>query len=155
MKKFKSLLSLVITSILMLSSELQAQSTAAEYAVNQRQQVKVTAIEHAHLLTEMNAFLRAIHDINTALAAKDLDMVAKIATTMGPKKGEHDAVGKSVHEKLPSEWFALAKPTHQNFLAIAKEASNKASIETVMGAVAKTTAQCISCHATFRLVTDK
>jgi hypothetical protein len=130
---------------------LHAQTSATDYAVNQRQPIQVTAIEHAHLLTEMNAFMRAIHDINTALAAKDLELVARIATQLGPKKGGHDAVGKAVHDKLPSDWFALAKPTHQNFLAIAKEANNPFSVEAVLGAVAKTTAQCVSCHATYRL----
>ena len=120
----------------------------------QRQSISVTAVEHTHLLTEMNAFMQAIHDINLALAAKDLELVASIATKMGPKKGGHDAVGKAVHDKLPPEWFALAKPTHQNFLGIAKEASQKSSVEAVLGAVAKTTAQCVSCHATYRLVID-
>ena len=133
---------------------MQAQKSAADYAVNQRQQVKVNAVEHAHLLTEMNAFMQAIHDINSALAANDLELVAAIATKMGPQKGGHDAVGKAVHDKLPQEWFALAKPTHQNFLGIAKEANRKSSVEAVLGAMAKTTAQCVSCHATYRLVID-
>lgn len=137
-----------------ISAPVQAQTHAAHYAVNQRQQVKVNAVEHAHLLTEMNAFMQAIHDINSALAAKDLELVASIATKMGPKKGGHDAVGKAVHDKLPQEWFALAKPTHQNFLGIAKEANQTSSVEAVLGAVAKTTAQCVSCHTTYRLVID-
>lgn len=146
--------SVLFWGVVGISAPVQAQTSATDYAVNQRKQVKVSAVEHAHLLTEMNAFMQAIHDINLALAAKDLELVATIATKMGPKKGGHDAVGKAVHDKLPQEWFALAKPTHQNFLGIAKEASQKSSVEAVLGAVAKTTAQCVSCHATYRLVID-
>ncbi len=102
-------------------------------------------------MTEMNDFMRAIHGIHTALASKDLETVAAIAGKLGPKHGSHDAVGKAVHEKLPQEWFALAKPTHQNFLAIATEARKEASVEAILAAVSKTTAQCVSCHTTFRL----
>lgn len=147
-------LSTLAMALWALATPLHAQNRAGDYAVNQRQTVQVTAVEHAHLLTEMNAFMRAIHDIQTALAAKDMELVAQIATTMGPKKGGHDAVGKAVHDKLPPDWFALAKPTHQNFLAIAKAAQQPASVEAVLGAVAKTTAQCVSCHATYRLTTN-
>ena len=129
----------------------QAQPSAADYAVNQRKAVQVNAVEHAHLMTEMNDFMRAIHGINTALAAKDLETVASIAGKLGPKQGGHDAVGKAVHEKLPQEWFSLAKPTHQNFLAIAAEAQKRSSVEAILAAVSKTTAQCVSCHASFRL----
>ncbi|MEY3611786.1 MAG: hypothetical protein RJB14_1508 [Pseudomonadota bacterium] len=145
------LVSVLVLGVLGVIPPLQAQTHAADYAVNQRQPVQVTPVEHAHLLTEMNAFMQAIHNIQTALVAKDMELVAKIATTMGPKKGGHDAVGKAVHDKLPPEWFALAKPTHQNFLAIAKAAQQPASVEAVLGAVAKTTAQCVSCHASYRL----
>lgn len=147
-----TLLSILLGAMLGASPGLQAQTNAADYAVNQRQSISVTAVEHAHLLTEMNAFMQALHDIHTALAAKDLDRVASIAAAMGPKKGGHDAVGKAVHDKLPPNWFALAKPTHHHFLAIAQEAKNKSSIEAVLGAVAKTSAQCVSCHAQYRLV---
>lgn len=150
MKKTTSNLSLLLTSILLFNTSSYAQS-AQDYAVNQRTGVTVSAVEHAHLMTEMNDFLKAIHDIQTALAVKDMETVAAIASKFGPKNGKHDAVGKSLHEKLPKEWFAIAKPTHQNFLAIATEAQKKSSVESILAAVSKTTAQCISCHATYKL----
>lgn len=124
---------------------------ASSYAVAQRANITVTAVEHAYLLTEMNGFLKAIHDINTALAAKDFGTVAAIAEKMGPKGGNHDAVGKLVHEKMPKEWFALARPTHQNFLAIANEARSNPIVEAVLAHVAKTTQQCVACHALYKL----
>lgn len=150
MTKKTSVLSIWLSSLLVFSTSSFAQS-ASDYAVNQRTTVTVSAVEHAHLMTEMNDFLRAIHGIQTALAEKDLETVAAIASKLGPKNGKHDAVGKALHDKLPKEWFAIAKPTHQNFLATANEAQKKSSVESILGAVSKTTAQCVSCHATYRL----
>ncbi len=125
--------------------------SAASYAVNQRANINVSAVEHAHLMTEMNDFMRAIHSINTALASKDFATVSTVATAMGPKGGKHDAVGKAVHDKLPPEWFALARPTHQNFLAIANEAKSNPTVEGVLAKVAATTQQCVACHGSFKL----
>lgn len=141
---------MLLVSLLVISTSSSAQS-AGDYAVNQRTAVAVSAVEHAHVMTEMNDFLNALHGIQTALAAKDLETVAAIASKLGPRHGKHDAVGKSLHDKLPKEWFAMARPTHQNFLAIANEAKNKASVESILVAVSKTTAQCIHCHATYKL----
>jgi len=141
---------MLLCSLLVFNTTSFGQS-AGDYAVNQRISVNVSTVEHAHLMTEMNDFLRAIHGINSALAEKDLETIAAIAGKLGPKNGKHDAVGKSLHDKLPKEWFAIAKPTHQNFLAIANEAQKKSSVESILAAVNKTTAQCISCHATYRL----
>jgi cytochrome c556 len=125
---------------------------ASTYAVTQRQSVAVSAVEHAHLLTEMNDFLNAVHAINVALSTKDFATVTALATAMGPKGGKHDAVGKAVHEKLPQAWFDLAKPTHQHFLGVAKEASSPgATVEGVVAKLATTTQQCVACHATFKL----
>jgi hypothetical protein len=49
--------SVLFSDVVGISAPVQAQTSAAHYAVNQRQQVKVNAVEHAHLLTEMNAFM--------------------------------------------------------------------------------------------------
>jgi hypothetical protein len=103
-------------------------------------------------MTEMNDFMKALHGIHTALAANDLATVISLGTAMGPKGGHHDAVGKAVHEKLPKEWFVLARPTHQAFLSVAQEAAKPGvKIEAVMGKLANTTQQCVACHATFKL----
>ena len=151
MQKLSNCYAILMIGLMGFVSPVQAQSTLGDYAVTQRKAVQVSALEHAHLMTEMNDFMRAIHGIHTALASKDLETVAAIAGKLGPKHGSHDAVGKAVHEKLPQEWFALAKPTHQNFLAIATEAQKRSSVENILAAVSKTTAQCVSCHSTFRL----
>jgi len=152
MKTLQSLLRtlpLVATAALVAPGAL-AQNTPT-YAVNQRVAIEVNAVEHAHLLTEMNAFMQALHEINVALAQKDFAQVIRVATAMGPKGGQHDPVGRAVHAKLPPEWFALARPTHQNFMAIAQEARANPSLEAILPRLAATSNQCVACHATYRL----
>ena len=151
----KTLHSLAFTLPLIATSLLFAPGALAQgaptYAVNQRTPIEVNAVEHAHLLTEMNAFMTALHEINVALAQKDFAKVIRVATAMGPKGGQHDPVGQAVHAKLPPEWFALARPTHQNFMAIAQEARAKPSVDTLLPRLAATSQQCVACHATYRL----
>ncbi|ACB33587.1 hypothetical protein Lcho_1319 [Leptothrix cholodnii SP-6] len=148
--------SLIATSLLLLgATPLNAQTNlpdASSYSVTQRQSISVSAVEHAHLMTEMNDFMKAVNGIQEALSTQDFATVSAIATTMGPKGGKHDAVGKAVHDKMPGEWFALAKPTHQQFMAVAREASRPdASVQSVLAPLALTTRQCVTCHATFKL----
>jgi cytochrome c556 len=111
----------------------------------------LTPLEHAHLLTEMNEFLRAINEITLALASKDFPTVVKVATAMGPKGGHQDPVGQALHNTLPKAWFELARPTHQKFLAIANEAKNNPSVDAVVERLGATTQQCVACHAVYRL----
>lgn len=148
-------LSSLCAAVVLTTPAAHAQSPlpgVGSYAVTQRQAIAVTPVEHAHLMTEMNDFMKAVHGIHTALATKDFATVATLATAMGPKGGKHDAVGKAVHDKLPKDWFALAKPTHQAFLAVAQEATSPtASVESVVGKLATTTQQCVACHAAFKL----
>lgn len=134
-----------------MSNAQGAEPPAGDYAVNKRTTISLTASEHAHLLTEMNDFMRAISDISLALANKDFATVVKVATAMGPKGGHQDPVGKALHDKLPKAWFELARPTHQKFLAIANEAKNNPSVEVLVERLGATTQQCVACHASYRL----
>ena len=100
MKTLQSLLRtlpLVATAALVAPGAL-AQNTPT-YAVSQRVAIEVNAVEHAHLLTEMNAFMQALHEINVALAQKDFAQVIRVATAMGPKGGQHDPVGRAGHAR--------------------------------------------------------
>jgi cytochrome c556 len=145
-------LGLVALSLSLTAWAANSWAQADTYAVSKRKAVAVSAVEHAHLLTEMNAFMDTIHGINTALSEKDFAKVATLAKAMGPKGGQHDAVGEALHKALPDDWFALAKPTHQKFLAIAQEAQQaNPQVDRVLAQVAATTQQCVACHATFRL----
>lgn len=128
-------------------------ATAADYAVNKRMVINATAEEQAHVLTEMNEFLVALHTINTAVANKDFETVAKTASTIANhSKTEKPAVELSFENKIPSEWKAFARPLRQGFGEVAKAAKQDPTIENVMVKMAKTTQNCVACHATFKIV---
>jgi hypothetical protein len=91
-------------------------ATAADYAVNKRMVINATAEEQAHVLTEMNEFLVALHTINTAVANKDFDTVAKTASKIANHGNtEKPAVELSFESKIPSEWKAFARPLRKGF----------------------------------------
>ncbi len=126
---------------------------AADYPVNKRMAIAATAEEQAHVLTEMNEFLTSLHVINAALAAKDFDTVAKTAQLIA----SHSAASKppvevSFETKIPAEWRAFARPLRQGFGAVAQAARSEPTVEKVVTQLAKTTQNCVACHATFRIV---
>lgn len=128
-------------------------ATAAEYAVNKRMVIRATAEEQAYVLTEMNEFLVALHTINTAVANKDFYTVAKTASAIANHgNSEKPAVELSFESKIPSEWKAFARPLRQGFGEVAKAAKQDPTIENVMVKLAKTTQNCVACHASFKIV---
>lgn len=129
-------------------------ATAADYAVNKRMVINATAQEQAHVLTEMNEFLAALHTINTAVANKDFETVAKTASNIANHGNtEKPAVELSFESKIPSEWKAFARPLRKGFGEVAQAAKQDPSVENVMLKLAKTTQNCVACHATFKIVT--
>lgn len=130
-----------------------APATAADYAVNKRMVINATAEEHAHVLTEMNEFMVALHTINTAVANKDFDTVAKTASKIANHGNtEKPAVELSFESKIPSEWRAFSRPLRKGFGEVAQAAKQDPTIENVMVKLAKTTQNCVACHATFKIV---
>lgn len=129
-------------------------ATAADYAVNKRMVIRATAEEQAHALTEMNDFLNALHTINTAVANKDFETVAKVASAIAKhSNSEKPAVELSFESKVPPEWKLFARPLRQGFGEVALAAKQDPTIENVMSKLAKTTQNCVACHATFKIAT--
>jgi cytochrome c556 len=129
--------------------------SAADYAVNKRMVIRVTAEEHAHVLTEMNDFLASLHSINMALASKDFDTVARTAEAITSHAGSaKPPVEVSFETKIPMEWKAFSRPLRQGFGAVAQAARTEPSVEKVVTELAKTTQNCVACHATFKIVSQ-
>jgi Cytochrome C' len=141
-----------MASIAMFDASAQTK-TAADYAVNQRFAIQVTAEEQAHVLTQMNAFMSGLHTINTALAAKDYELVAKTAQLFAPNYGaEKPAAEKSFESKIPPEWRVFSSSMRSGFAEVAKVARTDPSLERVVAQLAKVTQNCVACHATFKIV---
>ena len=115
--------------------------------------VEATPQEIEHVLGDMQKLLRSVGEINGALAARDWTTIERVANSLRPEHtmGSRDPAAVSFHAKLPPEWFALARPTHQNFMAIAQEARANPSVDTLLPRLAATSQQCVACHATYRL----
>jgi uncharacterized membrane protein len=127
-------------------------ATAADYAVNKRMLIRATAEEHAFVLTEMNDFLTSLHTINTAIANKDFETVAKTASAIANHGAEKPAIEVSFETKIPPEWKTFARPLRKGFAEVAQAAKQDPTIENVMSKLAKTTQNCVACHATFKIV---
>lgn len=127
-------------------------ATAADYAVNKRMLIRATAEEHAFVLTEMNDFLTSLHTINTAIASKDFETVAKTASAIANHGAEKPAIEVSFETKIPPEWKTFARPLRKGFAEVAQAAKQDPTIENVMSKLAKTTQNCVACHATFKIV---
>jgi cytochrome c556 len=145
---------LAVTSAISYAAAPITPATAADYAVNKRMVIRATAEEQAHVLTEMNDFLSALHTINTAVASKDFETVAKTASAIAKhSSSEKPAVELSFESKIPQEWKSFARPLRQGFSEVAQAARQDPTIENVMSKLAKTTQNCVACHATFKIVT--
>jgi hypothetical protein len=127
-------------------------ATSADYAVNKRIAIRATAEEHAFVLTEMNDFLASLHTINIAIANKDFETVAKTASAIANHSAEKPAIEVSFETKIPPEWKTFARPLRKGFGEVAQAAKQDPTIENVMSKLAKTTQNCVACHASFKIV---
>ncbi len=127
-------------------------ATAADYSVNKRMVIKATAEEHAFVLTEMNDFMTSLYTINTAIANKDFETVAKTASAIANHGAEKPAIEISFETKIPPEWKTFARPLRQGFGEVAQAAKQEPTVEKIMVKLAKTTQNCVACHASFKIV---
>jgi hypothetical protein len=100
-------------------------ATAADYAVNKRMLIRASAEEHAFVLTEMNDFMTSLHTINTAIANKDFETVAKTASAIANHSAEKPAIEVSFETKIPPEWKTFARPLRQGFGEVAQAAKQE------------------------------
>lgn len=156
MKKFRFatviLAGLAAVSAISYAAAPATPATAADYAVNKRMVIKATAEEHAFVLTEMNDFMASLNTINNAIANKDFETVAKTASAIANHSAEKPAIEVSFETKIPPEWKTFARPLRQGFGEVAQAAKQEPTVEKVMVKLAKTTQNCVACHATFKIV---
>lgn len=129
-------------------------ATAADYAVNKRMVIRASAEEHAFVLTEMNDFMASLNTINNAIANKDFETVSKTASAIANHSAEKPAIEVSFETKIPPEWKTFARPLRQGFGEVAQAAKQEPTVEKVMVKLAKTTQNCVACHASFKIVSQ-
>ncbi len=120
----------------------------ASESTDAREVIWVSVAEKELLLAEMRAFLEASQIILEGSLADDMDVIEKVARSVGIKMMR--GTPKSLHEKLPLGFTALGPKAHRGFEAIADEASGMGDREVVLKHLAELQKTCNKCHSIYR-----
>ncbi len=101
------------------------------------------------VLSEMRAFLAAVQQILDAAVRNDVDGVADAARAVG--MATRAEVPDSLVGKLPLAFKKLGFATHQAFDQLALDTQALGDTREVPEEVAGLMANCVGCHATYRL----
>ena len=122
---------------------------AAQPAPDNRQQVVLPSMGRDMVLSEMRGMLAAVGDILRAVGANDSAAAAKAARVWGMA---HAADEKpELKRRLPPPFLQLGMKTHTAFDKIADALDAGAPRDQVLGAMADLTANCVACHAAYRI----
>lgn len=109
--------------------------------------IPVSKSERNQVLTEMREFLHGLHNIQYALARKDMKGVSVMARPMGPLL---DRLPGSLREKLPEEFTQMAIAQNEAFQSLAKIAENQGDVPAALEQTAEILTYCSGCHDTYR-----
>ena len=130
------------------------QDASAPVAPDSRQFVKFPAPLVEHTLTNMRDHLQALQEIQSHLGMGHTDLAASIAETrLGMSSlGLHGAAEVSKH--MPQGMQDAGTAMHRaasRFALAAQEAGVTGDLKPVFAGLAEITAQCVGCHAGYRL----
>ena len=133
-----------------------AQAAKAPQAMpkDTRQSVYFPKVLREHTLANMRDHLLALQEIQAALAQQEYDKAADIAEhRLGMSSlslhGAHD-----VAKYMPKGMQDAGTGMHRNasrFAVAAKDAAATGDVKPALAALAATTAQCVACHAGYRV----
>jgi len=144
----KSFFSSVLGVFLLLVSPLSATATDA------RQKIEMPPMMQEHMLNNMRDHLRALQEIQAALAKSDFDKAADIAEQrIGMSSLEkHGAAHMAPY--MPKPMQDIGTQMHRaasRFSRTAQEAVVKSNMEPVLDDFSTLLKQCIACHDSYRL----
>lgn len=114
-----------------------------------REAVVLSPAEIETLLTGMRTYLETIQGIVSAMAENDVGAVARIAPESGAKLLRD--VDPATGLKAPLGFTMMSLDTHDKFDKLAEKAARGTSRSEVLTDLRDIMANCISCHATYRL----
>jgi hypothetical protein len=120
----------------------------------ERELVELPAPMREHMLANMRDHLLALHEIQEALARNQEDTAAKIAEQ---RLGLTSLKAHGAHELakfMPEGMRAIGSEMHRSASRFVIEAQNAGvtdDLRPALEALAKVTAQCVACHAAYRL----
>lgn len=128
---------------LLAATGLRAQET--------RQPVVLPAKARTQVLSEMRQMLAALNGVLTASVTMDRDRMAEAALSGGTRIAvDRDP---AIVDRLPQAFVKLGSSVHRDFDALAETIRAGASRDTVLARMGSLTAKCVSCHASYRVVT--
>ena len=114
-----------------------------------RTAIVLSGSERDLVLAEMRVFLESVQAITAGIAEKDVKAVEESARASG--MAEFQGVPVSLMSKLPLEFKALGRSTHEAFDDIAREARDMGDEKALLSSLGEMMLKCTSCHAAYRL----
>lgn len=133
--------------VLLWISPLSLADTPLRVPPDNRTVIAVTTAERNQVLYEMREFLHDLHNIQHALAAKDMKGLAKLAKPMGPLL---DRIPVSMRDRLPEEFTQLAIAQNEAFQALARIGESNGEVSAALEQQAEIITYCSGCHDTYR-----
>lgn len=128
-------------------------ATPAEHVQGEDARIVIAldAAQREALRAEMRWRMELLSSAMAALAEGDWEDVARIgeAGTKGNPKGA------DFRQSLPQGWFAMARPMHEGFSALAKEANTTRRSEHALTHLGQASRYCVACHAAYRIQTHE
>lgn len=139
-------LALLLVSTVTVSTLSLAETSSAVYT-DKRIVINVSQAEKNQILFEMREFLHGLHNLNHALARKDMKAVGVLARPMGPLL---ERTPVSLKERLPEEFTQLAVTMNEAFQTLARNADSKGDVSQALENMAEVMTYCSGCHDTYR-----
>lgn len=114
-----------------------------------RRVVAVSVAGREAVLSEMRLMMAALHGVLDGLARSDMKQVGASASSAG--LGAAVDMDPAVRASLPPEFVRLGMSTHVGFDSLAAASSGGGDREEILGRAARLSANCVACHATYKL----
>ncbi|HTK57205.1 MAG TPA: hypothetical protein VL295_10270 [Gemmatimonadales bacterium] len=98
---------------------------------------------------EMRTMLASLHDFQTGLARHDTALMRRAAVASGLAA----AADPALEPLLPEGFLRLGVATHSQFDTLANAVAAGAPVDSLLRRLPLVTANCVTCHATYRLET--
>ncbi len=125
------------------SAEAQQQSRET------RQRLLLPRAERAKVLAEMRRMLESVNGIAQGLVSNDLAAIEKAARASGMASAAD--VDPQVENRLPPMFLTLGVQTHKGFDNLADRIKARGTREDVIKGLDGLTANCVTCHAIYRI----
>lgn len=142
-----------LIGLCILVSMLSAGACPAAMAADEREAIRLSASERAHLLEGMRTYLISLGEVTQAIANYKPAAVAAAARQSGAAMLADIPPFSAL--SLPLDFTSLSLSTHDQFDKLAAAAERGASRTQLLSAVAGIIDTCNGCHAAYRLAPER